>query len=128
MTRERHLEDLDGQLSQGHAYLGVVLALDQTPSGRAAYRVKLWHGEDAALTVCLLETFEGDDILAQWTRWALHFDLPKFIERAPGQLEAAEQAPGQPQCPRRRGAGLANRRPGGLLRRSAPFSQATLAG
>ena len=95
--------------------LGVVLSLDETACGRAAYRVKLWHPDDAELTVCLLETFESQDIVAEWTSWALYFGLPKFIERAPGQLEGAERRIAQAaacQAPnwRRRGAALANRR------------------
>ena len=55
---------------------------------------------------------------------ALRFGLPKFIEKAPGEIEGAEVRLAQAmacQTPtwRRRGATLANRRPGGLLRRSA---------
>ncbi len=124
MTERPTIEDSDA-----HAWSGVVLALDETPSGRAAYRVKLWHAQDPERTVCLLETFDNAEILAEWTRWAVHFGLPKFIEREPGRIEGAErrlafQAPSL----RRRGATIANRRPRILRRRFVPLIPAILAG
>ena len=100
---------------------GVVLALDETASGRAAYRVKLWRGE--AALVCLLETFDGRAAIGEWTARAEQFGLPKFIERAPGLIEGAEvrlaQALAGFPAWRRRGATLANRRPAILSRREA---------
>ena len=110
--------------SRTHAWRGVVLALDQTACGRAAYRVKLWGSDEAASLVCVLETFDGHEAIGAWTAEALRFGLPKFIEKAPGEIEGAEVRLAQAmacQTPtwRRRGATLANRRTGGLMRRSA---------
>ena len=101
---------------------GVVLALDETASGRAAYRVKLWRGE--AALVCLLETFDGRAAIGEWTARAEQFGLPKFIERAPGLIEGAEVRLAQALAGfpswRRRGATLANRRPAIFARRETP--------
>ena len=117
MTSEFTFED-----SEARAWRGVVLALDQTASGRAAYRVKLWGAEESSLLVCVLETFDGHEAIGAWTAHALRFGLPKFIEKAPGEIEGAELRLAQAmacQTPtwRRRGATLANRRPGSLMRR-----------
>ena len=119
MTSEFTFED-----SEAKAWRGVVLALDQTSCGRAAYRVKLWGHEDAALLVCVLETFDGHEAIGAWTAEALRFGLPKFIEKAPGEIEGAELRLAQAMAChtptwRRRGANIANRRPASLLRRSA---------
>jgi hypothetical protein len=119
MTSEFTFED-----SEAQAWRGVVLALDQTACGRAAYRVKLWGLEDSSVLICVFETFDGHEAISAWTAEALRFGLPKFIEKAPGEIEGAEVRLAQAmacQTPtwRRRGATLANRRPGGLLRRSA---------
>jgi hypothetical protein len=127
MTGRFHIHD-----SEAHAWRGVVLALDETPSGRAAYRVKLWHAHDPARTVCLLESFESQEVLSEWTRWALHFGLPRFVEREPGRIEGAERRIAWAeacQVPnwRRRGATIANRRPRILRRRFAPISPTNLA-
>ena len=110
--------------SRTHAWRGVVLALDQTACGRAAYRVKLWGSDEAAALICVLETFDGHEAIGAWTAEALRFGLPKFIEKAPGEIEGAELRLAQAaacQTPtwRRRGAILANRRPGNLMRRGA---------
>ena len=105
------------------AWLGVALALDETPSGRAAYRVKLWPANDDAPSLCLFETFESQEAIAEWRRQAVQHGLPRFIERSPGAVEAASGVPCPPPAPRRRGATLANRRlrrPGPLLTRTAP--------
>jgi hypothetical protein len=126
MTKSFQIDEGEAQ-----AYAGVVLALYETPSGRPAYRVKLWHGDDAARTVCLLETFEGEEALAAWTSRALHFGLPRFVEREPGLIEGAERRlamAGQTPNWRRRGATLANRRPRILRRRFPALTPATLAG
>lgn len=96
------------------AWLGVALALDETPSGRAAYRVKLWPANDDAPSLCLFETFESQEAIAEWRRQAVQHGLPRFIERSPGAVEAASGAPCPPPAPRRRGATLANRRPSHL--------------
>lgn len=96
------------------AWLGVALALDETPSGRAAYRVKLWPANDDAPSLCLFETFESQEAIAEWRRQATQHGLPRFIERAPGAVEAASGVPCPPPAPRRRGAILANRRPSHL--------------
>ena len=101
------------------AWQGVALALDETPSGRAAYRVKLWPANDQAPAVCLFETFESEAAIAEWRRQAAQHGLPRYIERAPGALEAASGAPCSAppaSAPRRRGATLANRRPRHLRR------------
>ena len=110
--------------SRTHAWRGVVLALDQTACGRAAYRVKLWGAEESPLRVCVLETFDGHEAIGAWTAHALRFGLPKFIEKAPGEIEGAELRLAQAMAChtptwRRRGANIANRRPASLLRRSA---------
>ena len=101
---------------------GVVLALDETASGRAAYRVKLWR--DEAGLVCVLETFDGREAIGEWTTRAEQFGLPKFIERAPGLIEGAEVRLAQALAGfpswRRRGATLANRRPAIFARRETP--------
>jgi len=105
------------------AWRGVALALDETPSGRAAYRVKLWPANDEGSALCLFETFESEAAIAEWRRQAAQHDLPRYIERAPGAVEAASGAPCPAPAPRRRGATLANRRPrrrGPLLIRTAP--------
>ena len=97
---------------------GVALALDETPSGRAAYRVKLWPANDVQ-ALCLFETFESEEAIAEWRRQAAQYDLPRYIERAPGAVEAASgvPTPAPTPAPRRRGATLANRRPSHLRRR-----------
>ena len=110
--------------SRTHAWRGVVLALDQTACGRAAYRVKLWGSDEAAALICVLETFDGHEAIGAWTAEALRFGLPKFIEKAPGEIEGAELRLAQAMAChtptwRRRGANIANRRPASLLRRSA---------
>ena len=105
------------------AWQGVALALDETSSGRAAYRVKLWPANDEGSALCLFETFESEAAIAEWRRQAAQYDLPRYIERAPGALEAASGAPCPAPAPRRRGATLANRRlrrRGPLLIRTAP--------
>ncbi len=99
---------------------GVVLALDETASGRAAYRVKLWREE--VVLVCVMETFDAHEALREWAVRAFQFGLPKFIERTPGIIEGAElrlaQAMvGEIPAWRRRGGALANRRPSILSRR-----------
>ena len=119
MTSEFTFED-----SEAQAWRGVVLALDQTACGRAAYRVKLWGNEDSSVLICVLETFDGHEAIGEWTAQSLRFGLPKFIEKAPGEIEGAEVRLAQAlacQTPtwRRRGSTLANRRPSSLLRRSA---------
>ncbi len=100
---------------------GVVLALDETASGRAVYRVKLWR-EQASLE-SIFETFDGREAIDEWTARADQFGLPKYIERAPGVIEGAEvrlaQALAGFPAWRRRGAVLANRRPPILSRREA---------
>jgi hypothetical protein len=113
--------------SEAQAWRGVVLALDQTACGRAAYCVKLWGGKDAASLVCVLETFDGHEAIGEWTRQSLRFGLSKFIEKAPGEIEGAELRLAQAQaCQtptwRRRGAALANRRPRSFLRRGAQLT------
>ena len=118
MTSEFTFEDSETQV-----WRGVVLALDQTACGRAAYRVKLWGNEDSSALICVLETFDGHEAIGAWTAEALRFGLPKFIEKAPGEIEGAEVRLAQAmacQTPtwRRRGATLANRRPSCLMRRS----------
>jgi hypothetical protein len=110
--------------SDAQAFQGVVLALDQTASGRAAYRVKLWRTDDAAPMVCLLETFDGHEAIAEWTRRAHRSGLTKFIEKSPGEIEGAELCLAQAmacQTPtwRRRGAVIAKRRPHICNRREA---------
>ena len=97
------------------AWQGVALALDETASGRAAYRVKLWPANDQAPTLCLFETFESQEAIAEWRRQAAQHGLPRYIERAPGALEAADGVPSP--APRRRGATRANRRPSHFRRR-----------
>lgn len=97
------------------AWLGVALALDETPSGRAAYRVKLWPLDDAAAALCLFETFESQEAIAQWRLCALQYGLPKYIERIPGAVEATTGGP--LPAPRRRGAALTSRRHSHLGRR-----------
>lgn len=99
------------------AWLGVALALDETPSGRAAYRVKLWPANDDAPSLCLFESFESAQAIAEWRRQAAQHGLPRYIERAPGAVEAASGVPCP--APRRRGATIANRRPQILRRRLA---------
>ena len=110
------------------AWLGVALALDETPSGRAAYRVKLWPANDQAPSLCLFETFESQEADAEWRRQAAQHGLPRYIERAPGALEAASGVPCPPPAPRRRGATLANRRPSHLWRRRLLLTLAAPAG
>lgn len=109
------------------AWQGVALALDETPSGRAAYRVKLWPANDEASALCLFETFESEAAVAEWRRQAAQYDLPRYIERAPGAVEAASGAPcpAPAPAPRRRGATLANRR---LRRRGPPLIRTAPAG
>ena len=109
------------------AWQGVALALDETPSGRAAYRVKLWPANDEASALCLFETFESEAAVAEWRRQAAQYDLPRYIERTPGALEAASGAPcpAPAPAPRRRGATLANRR---LRRRGPPLIRTAPAG
>ena len=46
------------------AWQGVALALDETSSGRAAYRVKLWPANDEGSALCLFETFESEAAFA----------------------------------------------------------------
>ena len=110
---------------------GVALALDETPSGRAAYRVKLWPANDVQ-SLCLFETFESEEAIAEWRRQAAQYDLPRYIERSPGAVEAASgvptPAPAPAPAPRRRGATLANRRPSHLRRRSLLLTLAAPAG
>ena len=109
------------------AWQGVALALDETPSGRAAYRVKLWPANDEASALCLFETFESEAAIAEWRRQAAQHGLPRYIERAPGAVEAASGAPcpAPAPAPRRRGATLANRR---LRRRGPPLTRTAPAG
>ena len=109
------------------AWQGVALALDETPSGRAAYRVKLWPANDEASALCLFETFESEAAIAEWRRQAAQYDLPRYIERAPGAVEAATgvPCPAPAPAPRRRGATLANRR---LRRRGPPLIRTAPAG
>ena len=109
------------------AWQGVALALDETPSGRAAYRVKLWPANDEASALCLFETFESEAAIAEWRRQAAQHGLPRYIERAPGAVEAASGAPcpAPAPAPRRRGATLANRR---LRRRGPPLIRTAPAG
>ena len=104
---------------------GVALALDETPSGRAAYRVKLWPANDAEPTLCLFETFESQEAIAEWRRQAADYGLPKYIERVPGALEAADgvPCPAPAPAPRRRGAILSRRRPNYLWRRQPMLIQ-----
>ena len=113
------------------AWRGVALALDETPSGRAAYRVKLWPANDEAPSLCLFETFESEAADAEWRRQAAQYDLPRYIERAPGALEAASgvpcSAPPAP-APRRRGATLAHRRHRHLRRRRVLLTLSAPAG
>ena len=111
MTSEIHFSPQAAQ-----AWHGVALALDETPMGRAAYRVKLWPADDAAPALCLFETFESEAAIAEWRRQAAQHGLPRYIERAPGALEAATGVPCPAPAPRRRGATLANRR----IRRRGP--------
>ena len=100
---------------------GVVLALDETASGRAAYRIKLWGNE--AVLEAIFETFDGREAIREWTARADQLGLPKYIERAPGVIEGAEVRLAQAMAGfpawRRRGALLANRRPAILSRREA---------
>jgi hypothetical protein len=110
------------------AWQGVALALDETPSGRAAYRVKLWPANDQAPAVCLFETFESEAAIAEWRRQAEQHDLPRYIERSPGAVEAASGVPCPPPAPRRRGATLVNRRPSHLRRRRVLLTLAAPAG
>jgi hypothetical protein len=112
MTSETHFSP-----EAALAWQGVALALDETPSGRAAYRVKLWPANDQAPTLCLFETFESEAAIAEWRRQAAQHGLPRYIERAPGAVEAASGVPCPPPAPRRRGATLANRRHSHLRRR-----------
>ncbi len=114
MTSETHFSAGAAQIWQG-----VALALDETPSGRAAYRVKLWPADDRAQAMCLFETFESAEAMAEWRRSAAQYDLPRYIERSPGAVEAASgvPTPAPAPAPRRRGATLANRRPSHLWRR-----------
>ncbi len=96
------------------AYRGVALSLDETPTGRAIYRVSLWHN-DRDFRITLQEALDDRDIVAQWKSWASYFGLPKFIERTPGQLEGAEIRLGQlaigaARVQRRRGAAISKRR------------------
>ena len=109
------------------AWQGVALALDETPSGRAAYRVKLWPANDEASALCLFETFESEAAIAEWRRQAAQHGLPRYIERAPGAVEAASGAPcpAPAPAPRRRGATLATRR---LRRRGPPLIRTAPAG
>ena len=110
------------------AWLGVALALDETPSGRAAYRVKLWPANDQAPSLCLFETFKSEEADAEWRRQAAQHGLPRYIERSPGAVEAASGVPCPPPAPRRRGATLANRRPSHLWRRRLLLTLSTPAG
>ncbi len=96
------------------AYRGVVLTLGETPAGCPFYRISLWHA-DRDFSVKLHEAVDDSDIVASWKSWAAYFGLPKFIERAPGELEGAETrlgeiAIGKARVPRRRGAAIAKRR------------------
>ena len=126
MTSETHFSP-----EAALAWQCVALALDETPSGRAAYRVKLWPANDQTPAVFLFETFENEAAIAEWSRQAAQYDLPRYIERAPGALEAASGAPcSDPPAPapRRRGATLANRRPRHLRRRRVLLTLSAPAG
>jgi hypothetical protein len=122
MTSETHFSP-----EAALAWQGVALALDETSSGRAAYRVKLWPANDEGSALCLFETFESEAAIAEWRRQAAQYDLPRYIERAPGAVEAATgvPCPAPAPAPRRRGATLANRR---LRRRGPPLIRTAPAG
>ena len=130
---ERRLNGVEMHIGLPTAsYQGVVLALETSASGRAFYRVKLWHPNDRELNVSLFEALESTDVVAEWKRWAEYFGLPKFIEREPGRLEGAERQIGQVKLGRanglrRRGAAMSKRRPRVLSRRKPPLAAMQLA-
>ncbi|MDB5641964.1 MAG: hypothetical protein JWN07_1281 [Hyphomicrobiales bacterium] len=102
------------------AYRGVVLTLAGAPEA-PRFIISLEHA-DPELSVTLAETPDDDDIVALWRHYAAQMGLPRFLQREPGMLEAAEQKIGQvavgpAPVMRRRGAVALRRRPRFLTRR-----------
>ncbi len=102
------------------AYRGVVLTLAGAPEA-PRFLIRLAHA-DPELSVTLLETEDDAEIVAQWRAFAATTGLPRFLEREPGVLEAAETKLGEvvvgpAPAMRRRGAVALRRRPRFLTRR-----------
>jgi hypothetical protein len=102
------------------AYRGIVLALTGTADA-PTFVLRLDHA-DPELSVTLQETADDSEIVADWRAYAATMGLPRFLEREPGVVEAAETllgaiAIGPAPLMRRRGAVALRRRPRFLTRR-----------
>lgn len=102
------------------AYKGVVLTLAGTPD-EPRFLIRLDHA-DPELSIVLHDSEDDSDIVADWRAFAALTGLPRYLEREPGVLEAAEArlgalALGPARVMRRRGAVAIRRRPRFLTRR-----------
>jgi hypothetical protein len=101
------------------AYAGVALSISDGTSQRV-YRIELAH-RDRELGVVLQTTNEQEGV-AEWTRWARFFALPRMVERHDGSLVTVldtDESLERSGCatPRRRNASLSKRRPRFGMRR-----------